>query len=43
MILKTNEKNHENLNQPEDGEGGSPREVGKPSHLDAADCPRKFN
>jgi hypothetical protein len=28
---------------PEDGDGVSSRNVGKPSCLDAADCPRKFN
>jgi hypothetical protein len=28
--------------QPEDGDGFSPRNFGKLSHLDAAVCPRKF-
>jgi len=29
--------------RPEDGDGVSYRNVGKPSHLDAAVCPRKFH
>ena len=29
--------------RPEDGDGVISRNVEKPSHIDAADCPRKFH